>query len=341
VRNSLAYSSARSLITSAKIFLDANENSLGSVLGEVAGVELNRYPDPFAENLRKELARYVKVKPNQILVGNGSDEIIWLLLLSFVEANEEILTFTPTFSMYRVFANLLGLRVREASLEKDFSLDAEKFLAAISKKTKLVFLCSPNNPTGRTIPLADVEKILRAKKIVVVDEAYIEFSPQKSVVPLLKKYSNLVILRTFSKAWGLAGLRVGYGLMDSQIVEILAKVRSPYSVDALSQKLAEKALNLQKKMEAGVQKILAEREKLAGKLRDLGLTVFLSDANFLLIKFSPEINATKIYENLIKKYGIVARDFSAKKSLENCLRITVGSPTENTKLISAIKKILK
>ncbi|MFH1545940.1 MAG: histidinol-phosphate transaminase [Patescibacteria group bacterium] len=364
MRNSPAYSSARSLVREAKtcsrlqsgIFLDANENSFGSVLPKIENVKLDRYPDPLAESLRKKLAVYAKVRADQILVGNGSDEIIWLLLLAFVESNEEVLTVTPTFSMYRVFANLLGLKVREIPLEKDprsesracsrsgprasFSLDSQKILAAISRKTKLIFLCSPNNPTGQTISLADVEKILHSKKIVVVDEAYIEFSPQKSVVPLLKKYSNLVILRTFSKAWGLAGLRVGYGLMDSQIVEILAKVRSPYSVDALSQRLAEKALNSQKKMEAGVQKILAEREKLAGKLRDLGLTVFSSDANFLLVRFPSKFSATRIYENLIKKYGIVARDFSAKKGLENCLRITVGNEKEDKKLLKGLQEVL-
>ncbi|MCK5472010.1 aminotransferase class I/II-fold pyridoxal phosphate-dependent enzyme, partial [Candidatus Gracilibacteria bacterium] len=160
VRNSPAYSSARSLVRDARIFLDANENSLGSVLGKIENTELSRYPDPLAESLRKKLAVYAKVRANQILVGNGSDEIIWLLLLAFVESNEEVLTVAPTFSMYRVFANLLGLKVREIQLEKNHSLDTEKIRAAISKKTKLIFLCSPNNPTGQAISLADIEKIL-------------------------------------------------------------------------------------------------------------------------------------------------------------------------------------
>ena len=180
VRNSPAYSSARSLVCDAKIFLDANENSLGSILGKIENVELDRYPDPLADSLRKQLAAYTKVRADQILVGNGSDEIIWLLILAFVESNEEVLTVTPTFSMYRVFANLLGLKVREIQLEKDFSIDSQKILAAISRKTKLIFLCSPNNPTGQVIPFADIEKILRSKKIVIVDEAYIEFASDKS-----------------------------------------------------------------------------------------------------------------------------------------------------------------
>jgi len=340
VRNSPAYSSARSLVREAKIFLDANENSLGSVLGKIENVELDRYPDPFAENLRRKLAVYAKVRANQILVGNGSDEIIWLLLLAFVESNEEVLTVTPTFSMYRVFANLLGLKVREIQLEKNHSLDTEKIRTAISKKTKLIFLCSPNNPTGQVIPLADIEKILHSKKIVIVDEAYIEFAPKKSCGKLLKKYSNLVILHTFSKAWGLAGLRVGYGLMDSQIVEIMAKVRAPYSVDALSQKLAMGALSKKSKMEVGVKKIIAEREKLAEKLQQFGLTVFPSDANFLLVKFPFKINANNIQKSLVKKFGIVLRDFSKAKGLKNCLRITVGNEKENKKLISALKSLI-
>jgi len=340
VQNSPAYSSARSLITSASIFLDANENSLGSVLDKKEGVELSHYPDPLAENLRKALAKYAKVKSSQVLVGNGSDEIIWLLLLSFVEQDEEVLTLTPSFSMYRVFANLLGLRVKEVPLEADYLLDVSKLIKKISARTKLIFLCSPNNPTGQTIPLVDIEKVLATGKITVVDEAYVEFAAKKSSVKLLKKYPNLVILRTFSKAWGLAGLRVGYGLMDAEIIAILQKVRAPYSVNALSQKLALKALKKQKKMEAVVQKILLEREKLAEAFLKLGLAIFPSEANFLLVKFPTKINASKTYEKLIKKSGIVVRDFSGNVLLKNCLRITVGSEEENKKLLGALGKLL-
>ena len=339
VRRAAAYSSARSLVQNAKVFLDANENSLGSVLGKISNVDLSRYPDPMAEELRKALATYAKVKPSQVLVGNGSDEIIWLLLLSFVEANEEILTFTPTFSMYRVFADLLGLRVKEVSLESDYSLDVQNLLKKVSAKTKIVFLCSPNNPTGQTIPLTDIEKILKSRKIVVVDEAYIEFALRKSCKKLLKKYPNLVVLRTFSKAWGLAGLRMGYALADAEVVKILAKVRAPYSVDALSQILALQALKKQKQMEMGVKKILAEREKLSEALWKLGLIVFPSDANFLLVQFPAKVRATKIYDKLVKRFGIVVRDFSKSPLLRNCLRITVGSQAENKKLINALGKV--
>jgi histidinol-phosphate aminotransferase len=341
VRNSPAYSSARSLVQNGKIFLDANENSLGSILGNIQKVELSRYPDPLAEDLRKALAKYAKVKPSQILVGNGSDEIIWTLLMSFVERDEAILTFSPTFSMYRVFGDLLGVRVKEVLLEKDYSLDVSKLLKKVSAKIKLIFLCSPNNPTGQTIPLRDIEQVLKSKKIVVVDEAYIEFAAKKSCVKLLKQYPNLVVLRTFSKAWGLAGLRVGYALANEEVVGALAKVRAPYSVDGLSQALALQALKKQKQMEVSVQKILAEREKLSEALWELGLIVFPSEANFLLVKFPTKFSATKIYNQLVKQFGIVVRDFSKKPLLKNCLRITVGNDAENKKLIGSLGKVIK
>ncbi|MCF7846014.1 MAG: histidinol-phosphate transaminase [Candidatus Peribacteraceae bacterium] len=341
VRASAAYSSARSLVSKAKVFLDANENSFGSVLPKISKVDLSRYPDPLAERLCEQYAKYAGVAKNKVLIGNGSDEIIWLLLLAFVEANEEILTTAPTFSMYRVFAELLGLKVSEVALEEDYSLDIQKFLKKVSAKTKLIFLCSPNNPTGQTVPCVDVEKVLRKGKLVIVDEAYIEFSPQKSCAKLLKQYPNLIILRTFSKAWGLAGLRVGVALADSAVIAILQKVRAPYSVDGLSQQLALDALTRSAKMKVAVKKILSEREKLTAALWKLGLIVSPSEANFLLVQFPSGVSATKVYEKLVKQFGIVVRDFSAKKLLKNSLRITVGTPAENSKLAVALKKILK
>lgn len=341
VRAGTAYSSARSLVRSAKIFLDANENAFGSVLPKFPGVDLSRYPDPLAEELRQKFGKFVGVPANKILVGNGSDEIIWLLLLAFVEVNEEVLTFTPTFSMYRVFAELLGLRVREVALEADYSLDTAKFLKQISAKTKLIFLCSPNNPTGQVLPREQLEPILKTGKLVVLDEAYIEFAPDKSAVALLRKFPNLIILRTFSKAWGLAGLRVGCGLMDPAAIAVLQKVRAPYSVDALSQRLAIDALVCVNSMKIMVKEILAEKEKLAIRFWELGLFVFPSDANFLLVRFPPKVNASKVCEKLLKQFGIVVRDFSRQKGLKNCIRITVGTFAENEKLTAALKKILK
>lgn len=260
VRAGAAYSSARSLVRDAEIFLDANENAFGSMIPKILGIDLSRYPDPLAEKLREKYGKFAGVPAKKILVGNGSDELIWLLFLAFVESNEEVLTFVPTFSMYGVFAELLGIRVREVPLESDYSLNTKKFISKISAKTKLIFLCSPNNPTGQIIPLADIEKILATKKIVVVDEAYIEFAPEKSAAKLLKKYPNLIILRTFSKAWGLAGLRVGCGLMDADAIAVLQKVRAPYSVDSLSQKLAIDALKNFAKMKTTVKKFLRKKK---------------------------------------------------------------------------------
>lgn len=341
VQRSPAYSSARSLIQDAKILLDANENALGSVVTKIPKIDMSRYPDPLAEGLRKELVKYAKVKRNQILVSNGSDELIQLLIMAFVEQNEEILTIAPTFSMYRVCADLADLRIKEVLLEEDFSLDTAKLLKQVKARTKIIFLCSPNNPTAQTIPLADIEKVLKTKKIVVVDEAYIEFAPKKSAAKLLKKYPNLVVLRTFSKAWGLAGLRVGYALANVELIEALIKVRAPYSVNGLSQALALEALKKQKQMEKSVQKLLAEKEKLSDLLWKLGLIVYPSEANFLLVRFPAGINAMKTYEQLVKKFGIVVRDFSSKPLLKNCLRVTVGSEQENKKLITALEKVMK
>ena len=342
VRKMSGYVSARHLAQKAKIFLDANENALGSFLGKIEGVDPSRYPDPFADSLRSKLAKYLGAEPAKILVGNGSDEIIWLLLFAFVEKSENIVVMSPTFSMYQVAANLIGAQTKKVLLEEDYSLDPKKILKAVNKKTKLIFLCSPNNPTAQALHIPAIEEIAKkSKKIVVVDEAYIEFCPGKTALKLLKKYPNLVILRTFSKAWGLAGIRVGYGIASEEIIEVLAKVRAPYSADVLSTKLAEKALSMPNKMRTSVKKLLAEREKLTKQFWKLGLTVFPSDANFLLIKFPSSINAKKIYQMLVKKYGIVLRDFSSKTLLNNCVRVTVGNSIENKKLITSLKKLLK
>lgn len=335
------YVSARHLAKSGKIFLDANENAFGAPFGKIEGVDPSRYPDPLSDSLRQKLAKYVGVCQSQILVGNGSDEIIWLLLFAFVERTDNIVVMDPTFSMYRVFADLIGAGVKKVSLEEDYSLDPKKILKAVSAKTKIIFLCSPNNPTGQTLPIKDIEEIAKkSKKIVVVDEAYIEFCPEKSAKKLLKKYPNLIILRTFSKAWGLAGLRVGYGISSEEIIEVLAKVRAPYSVDVLSAKLAEKALLGASKMKAAVKKLLAEKEKLTEDFWKLGLITFPSDANFLLIRFDKGHQVSKVCKGLRDKFGIIVRDFSDKLGLKNCVRISVGTEGENRKLLKALKEML-
>lgn len=343
VRKLAGYVSARHLTQRAEIFLDANETAFDAKIATSGLLKnLNRYPDPLADSLRQKLATAVGIHQNQILVGNGSDELIWLTLFAFAAVRENILVSEPTFSMYEVFAKLAGVNVKKVPLEKDFSFDSSKILKAINGKTKIIFLCSPNNPTGRAIPRADIEKIVKlSKKIVVVDEAYIEFVPRKSVASLVKRYPNLIVLRTFSKAWGLAGARIGYALASREIIEILAKIRAPYSVDSISARLAERTLGQRKKMETNVAKILCERDRVAQQLGEFSCEIFPSDANFLLVKFSRKKSAHKIFEKLSKNFGIVVRDFSSKKYLKNCLRITIGTPAENIQLLFALKKLLK
>lgn len=339
VQKLAGYVSARHLAKNGKIFLDANENSFGSVLPRIAGVELSRYPDPLAERLRAKLAAYLGCHASEILVGNGSDEIIWLLLMAFVGAGEGVTTLHPTFAMYAVFAELFGAKVTKVPLDTNYNFDPKKLLKAVGAKTKVIFLCSPNNPTGNVIPLADIELIAaKSKKLVVVDEAYVEFAPGTTALQLIQKYPNIIILRTFSKAWGLAGLRVGYAVGHAEVIATLAKVRAPYSVDVLSQKLALDALQKAPDMERSVIRILAEREKLALELSKLGLTIFPSHGNFVLVRFPKHLNASIVQKQLAERSGIVIRDFN-KPGLKNCARITVGTPNENELLIRALRII--
>lgn len=336
------YVSARHLSggdTTPKLFLDANENAFGALIPRVAGIELSRYPDPFADKLRDKLAVHIGCAPDQLLVGNGSDEIIWLLLMAFVGPKEGVVTLDPSFAMYRVFGELFGATVTPVRLKADYSLDLTKVLKAITAKTKVVFLCSPNNPTGRVIPLSEIELAAKTKKLVVVDEAYVEFAPETTAVALLAKYPNIVILRTFSKAWGLAGLRVGYVIAHPDVIAILAKVRAPYSVDVLAQKFALDALAKKSEMERSVARLIAEREKLAVELTRLGLTVFPSSANFLLVRFPARRDASAVQKELASR-GIVIRDFN-KPGLKNCARITVGTSIENTRLLQNLRSILR
>jgi histidinol-phosphate aminotransferase len=343
VRKTSGYVSARHLAQSAQIFLDANENSFGSVIGKKFGVGLNRYPDPFADAVRVRLARYMQIPKENILIGNGSDEIIWLTLLAFLNSGERVLIFEPTFAMYRVFAEILEARVENLGLTENF----EPKIPARPPQAKIAFFCTPNNPTGQVLA---PEKILAfAKKfrgLVVVDEAYGEFAEEKmlsrQLCPTLGGGwpQNLVILRTFSKAWGLAGVRCGYAVATPEIITTLKKVRAPYSVNTVTQKIILAALQKEGVMKKMVRKILTEREKLACGLENLGLTVFPSDANFLLVRFPPKISSTKVYNTLVQKHGLVVRDFGSHPLLKNCLRITVGTPKENAVLLAALRKIL-
>lgn len=334
ITNLVPYSSARKEFAGAgEIFLDANENSFGSPLH----ANFNRYPDPLAVQIKEIVAEKFGLPPAQIFVGNGSDEAIDLLLRVFAAPGvDEIITTPPTYGMYEVSANINDVAVKRILLTADFELDADKILENVEENTKLIFLCSPNNPTGNSLKRAAVVKVLENfRGIVVVDEAYVHFSKHPSFISEIEKYPNLVVLQTFSKAWGLAGLRVGLAFASKEIIELINKVKPPYNLSQIAQQTLLDALENSDQVDLVVAEIIEQRELLAGSLGELNFVeqVFPSDANFLLVKMR---GANQIYTHLIER-GIVVRNRSNVELCENCLRITVGTPAENQTLIEALK----
>ena len=337
LRNFKPYSSARSLYQKG-VFMDANENSLGSVISSEYSSELNRYPDPLSMALRRALGEFLTVSEKNIFVGSGSDEIIDLLIRLFVEQDEEIIVEEPSYGMYKVAAEVAGVKVKSVLLKEDFQIDISNLLSQITSKTKIIFLCSPNSPTGALISFEEVENICKKfNGVVVVDEAYIEFTSKPSLVNQISSLENLIILRTFSKAWGLAGIRVGYAVAQETIVDYLNKIKLPYNLNRISSKLAIEALGEYQKMLEFREIILTEREKLVNNLANLGFKVFSSEANFLLINYP---NASGVAKKLALEYGIIIRDFGSKPMLKDCVRISVGSPEQNDLLIKSLKKLL-
>lgn len=337
LRNFEPYSSARSLHQKG-VFFDANENSFGSVVSANADADLNRYPDPNALELRKALGKFLNISKKNIFVGNGSDEIIDLLIRLFVEADEEIIVMEPTYGMYTVAAKIAGVVVKNCLLTSDFQVDVPRLLLQINSKTKMIFCCSPNNPTGTLMKSEDIEILCeKFDGIVVVDEAYIEFASQPSLAEQVIRFENLIVLRTFSKAWGLAGIRVGYAIARELIVEYLHRIKLPYNVNRISQKLAIQALGQYKKMLEFKTFILDERKKLEKDLIHLGFRVFPSEANFLLVFHQ---KSSEITIRLVNDSGIVVRDVSTKPLLNDCLRISVGMPEQNELLIQSLTRIL-
>lgn len=337
LRNFKPYQSARSLYPKG-MFFDANENGFGSTVDLPLDKELNRYPDPYSTELRGALAKFLDVRVENIFVGNGADEAIDLLIRLFVERNEEILLMEPTYGMYRVAASVAGVKIGTFSLSADFTLNVDAFLARIAPETKMVFCCSPNNPTGTLLKLEDIEKICKNfRGIVVLDEAYIEFASQASFVARIKDFENIIVLRTFSKAWGLACIRVGYAVGNTDIIEYLNKIKPPYNLNRVSAKIALEALGRSSKMFEFRDKILKERARLADGLGILGFEVYPSEANFLLVRY-PSLSA--IAKRLADEFGIIIRDFGSQPLLKDCARISVGAPNENGALLTTLKKIL-
>jgi histidinol-phosphate aminotransferase len=330
VKKLTPYSSARDdFHGEAKIFLDANENSLGSPLPKW----YNRYPDPHQLKVKQRLSEIKKTPIENIFLGNGSDECIDLLQRAFCEpAVDNIIICPPTYGMYEVCADINNVQVKKTKLTPEFQLDLEAIENAIDGNTKMIFLCSPNNPTANSLYREDIETILNNYfGLVVIDEAYINFSKQKSFITQLKEYPNLVVMQTLSKAWGLAALRLGITLASEEIIAIMNKIKPPYNINQASQELALEALSEVEQVNEMIKEIVKEREVLTEALVNLSFVkkVYPSDANFLLVKMSDPVS---VYKKLLEQ-GIVVRDRSKVELCQGCLRITVGTVEENQTLL--------
>ncbi len=327
------YSSARNEFSGeASIYLDANENSLGSPLNK----NYHRYPDPFQWKLKEEISKVKGVPALNMLLGNGSDECIDLLYRAFCNPGKDnVIICPPTYGMYEVSAHINDIEVREARLDEDFQLQMGILASKIDEHTKMIFICSPNNPTGNIIYHDDIEHLLTDfEGLVIIDEAYVNFSRYPSFTPKLMTYPNLVVLQTFSKAWGLAALRLGLLFGSLEIIRILNKIKPPYNINQATQEMALEALTNINKVNERVRQLVTEREKLKMDLERLPFVqmVYPSEANFLLVKMK---KASAIYNALIAR-GIVVRDRSRVILCEDCLRITIGTPQEDKELLEAL-----
>lgn len=334
IKNLTPYSSARDEFQGeASVYLDANENAYGSPLDE----QYNRYPDPLQYNVKKRLSEIKGVPIRNIFLGNGSDEAIDILFRAFCNPGvDNVIIVPPTYGMYQVSANINDVALRRVPLTAEYQLNLEGIAEAIDEHTKLIFICSPNNPTGNSINRDDVETLLaNFNGLIVVDEAYINFSRQKTFIQELTEYANLVVLQTLSKAWGLAGLRVGMAFASEEIIEVMNKVKPPYNINEASQQLALKALENVDQVNEWIKETLKERDNLVLQLKnfDFVLDIYPSDANFILVKTT---DPKAIYNFLVQR-GIIVRDRSKVELCEGSLRITVGTPNENNILIQSLQ----
>ena len=328
------YSSARNEFDPVErevVYLDANENPFDN------GV--NRYPDPQQRKLKEVIARRRGVAANQLLLGNGSDEVLDLIFRAFCIPNQDkIIVMPPTYGMYRVLANINCVSLTEVPLNNDFQLITKKIINQISSQTKAIFLCSPNNPSGNSFRREDILTLLQSfTGLVVIDEAYIDFSTQKSLVSELSSYPNLIITQTLSKAYGLAGIRLGICIASEEIVDILNKIKPPYNINSLTQERAISALKDWDTTQEQITQLIAERKGLFAQLEKISFVekVYPSDANFLLVRVD---DANKRYAQLIQN-DIVVRNRSKQVGCENCLRFSVGTPQENQILIETLNRL--
>ncbi|MDR2087223.1 MAG: histidinol-phosphate transaminase [Dysgonamonadaceae bacterium] len=316
----------------ASVYMDANENPYNR--------PYNRYPDPLQTALKEKIARIKNVRPTQIMIGNGSDECIDLVFRIFCEPKKDaVVAIEPTYGMYKVCADINNVKYTKVLLDKNFQLDAEKLLAETDERTKAVFLCSPNNPSGNLLKRQEIQKVIeKLNGIVVIDEAYIDFSGAPSWLNELDKYPNLIVLHTFSKAWGLASVRCGLAFASEEIIALFNKVKYPYNVNCLTQRYVAGQLDEgeQFKNEC-VKLVLDEKEPLIKALESLKCVkkIYPSDANFLLVKVN---NAEQIYKGLVEQ-GIIVRNRSSISLCNNCIRITIGTKKENHTLIKVLKML--
>lgn len=331
VKNMKPYSSARDEFenfTQEMIYLDANENPFSN--------GFNRYPDPQQKDLKAEIAALKDVYTENILLGNGSDEVLDLVFRAFCEPNKDnVITLPPTYGMYGVLANINAIENREVLLTNDFQPNVDAILNAVDENSKIIFLCSPNNPTGNSFSDEAILKILNNfNGLVVIDEAYIDFSKNRSWLSELNDFPNLIITQTLSKAYAMAGLRIGILYASKSILDVLNKIKPPYNINISSQENAVRKL-LQGTLKPQLKKIVSERKKLMEALLKIAFVekIYPSDANFLLIKVD---DANKRYQQFLDN-GIVIRNRSNQPLCENCLRITIGTKEENLNLIETIK----
>lgn len=330
------YSTARDEFKGqASVYLDANENSFGSPLP----ADYNRYPDPLQLDLKDAISKIKGVPIENTFLGNGSDEAIDLLFRAFCNPGKDnVIILPPTYGMYEVSANINDVEVRKVNLTPDFQLDLEKIAETIDTNTKIIFICSPNNPTGNSLNRSDIETILaNFKGLVVIDEAYINFAKQKTFIQELTEYANLVVLQTFSKAWGLAALRLGMAFSSTHVIDILNKVKPPYNIGQATQDLALAALQNIQQVNDWIRQTVSERERLSKALSriDKVKKVYPSDANFILAQID---NAHNIYNQLVDQ-GIIVRDRSKVALCDDCLRITIGTIEENNRLLTALEQL--
>jgi histidinol-phosphate aminotransferase len=336
IKNLKPYSTARDEYKGqASVFLDANENSYGSPLDK----NYNRYPDPLQLDLKDAISQIKGVPIENTFLGNGSDEAIDLLYRAFCEPGKDnVIILPPTYGMYEVSANINNVEIRKVNLLSNFQLDLNGIAEAIDENTKLIFICSPNNPTGNSIVRTDIETVLaNFNGLVVIDEAYINYAKQRTFIKELTEYPNLVVMQTFSKAWGLAALRLGMAFAARPVIDVLNKVKPPYNINQATQDIALEALKNIEQVNDWIKITVEEREKLSNDLIALPMVknVYPSDANFILV----EVEEALITYNALVDQGIIIRDRSKVTLCEGCLRITIGTKKENETLLTALKTI--